>query len=478
MLFLCCQIIFSHCKPAKLNNPADPNSKAYFENAVLLCALGVLKACDPCKPAPGPWGTFVGTPNQGQTQGLQMRTDNDYNLYAFNQTSFNFGTGGINFIGLEGTDNNYFLTKFSANGERLWLSYFGRRADTPKGVIVVENDGVYSYLTTQTSTLPNPITAHTNNGNNSLVVKHSLDGRILWTRHYNDGATALSSLVTQILNTEDNSGILVIGTATFPLTNPGQLIGSATGDSWFIQKINYSGDAIWTRYYPFSSPITNYKVPRLAKLTNDNGYAIVALVSADVNVDFAVGLNTYVGGAVLVPMIMKLKSDFSYQWHRYLGGNISAVDDQPPIIVGLPLGRFAAITIFNANVPTIGKPYPGGGNNSSIVYYLTSSGDLLNSSFLVNSGETMFIFDAMALDNGKFTISGSFSETAGFVSELDPNTLTEDYRLIGKEGLRSSTVKHCDGSFSTQGLSVSSIPDAILPFGTSALNTYLSRFKP
>lgn len=407
-----------------------------------------------------------------------MRTDNDYNIYALNQSSFNFGSGGINFIGVEGSDNNYFLTKFSPTGERLWLSYFGRRTDAARGVIVVENDGIYSYVTSETSILPNPITAHTNNGNNSLIVKHSFDGNILWSRHYNNGATALSASVTQILNTEDNSGILVIGTATFPLTNPGQLIGSAIGDSWFIQKIDYNGIPIWTRYYPFSQSITNYRVPRLTKLTNDNGYAIVALVSADVNLDYSGGLNTYVGGTVLAPLIMKLKSDFSYEWHRYLGGNVSAVDDSPPLILGLPMGRFAAITIFNASVPTIGKPYPGSGNNSSIVYYMTSAGDLLNSSFLLNSGETMFILDAMSFDSGKFIISGSFNESAGFVSELDPSTLTEDYRLIGKDGFRSSSVKHCDGSFSTQGISATSIPDALIPFGSSSLNTYLSRFKP
>lgn len=477
-LLIICTASLSYCKPATLNNPADPNSRSFFENAVVLCALGVYDACKSCKPAPGPWGTFVGTPTVGQTISIQMRTDNEYNLYSLTESPFNFGSGGINFLGTQGTDNNFFLTKFSPTGERQWLSYFGRRSDRPKGVIVNDNDGIYSYVVTETSTLPNAITSHTNSGLNSLIIKHSFDGNILWTRHYNDGTNADFTYVTHLMKTEDNSGILVFGSTENPLVNPGEVIVSATGTSWFIQKIDYNGNPIWTRYYSFTGGYLNYKIYKVAKLSDNKGYAILSYVTLDVNTDFGGGLNTYVGNSTVVPLVMKLNESFEYQWHRYLGGDvdISAVDDTAPIILPLPMGRFALTSLFADPVPTTGKPYPGA-SNSSVVYYMNAEGDVLSSSFIVDSGQSMIILDGIQLDNGRFLVSGSLNVN-GFISELNPENLTEEYRLLGQESVRSSSIKHCDGSFSTGGYATSSIPDALLPFGSGTTNAYFSRFKP
>lgn len=467
---------FSNCKPSTLNNPSDPNSKSYFENAVLLCALGVYEVCNPCKQAPGPWGSFVGTPSVGYASSYQMRTDLDYNLYSFNETTFNFGAGGINFIGTEGTNANYFVTKFSSTGQRQWISYLGQRVDRSKGLIVVENEGIYSYFSSSTSTLPNPKNSHTNNGENSIIVKHSYDGNILWARHYNDGSAAASVLVSHILNTDDNSGILVLGSLSAPLVNPGQVIGTAIGDSWFIQKIDYNGNAIWTRYYPFTNPINNFKVFRMAKLKGNNGYAIISFVSADVNPYFPGGINTFLGTSS-TPLVMKLNSDFSYHWHRYFSvGSVSAIDDTPPLIVSMPDGNFITTAVFDNAVPSSGMAYPGTGN-SSIFYHMSPTGVELFSSFLQVSNENITIYDALPLSTGKVLVSGSLNDTNGIVSELDPFKLSEDYRKIGKDGLRTSTVKHCDGSFSTSGISATAIPESILPFGTGTSNSYLSRFK-
>jgi len=474
-LLLIFSFLFS-CKLPELNNPSDYNSRAYFETALLLCALG-LGPCNPCSSAPGPWGSFIGSSSlAGATTGAtKLKSDNAYNLYGLSFTSNDFGLGGIHFQGVAGSTLNFLVTKFSATGERQWLRYLGQRSDRPNGIYFRENDGLYMYATTPTSILPAANTPHVGVGGNSVIVKLSTDGNILWSKYFNDGLNIDSGIISEIKDSSDQTGLYVLGFATGALVNPGNVISSSTNNDWFIQKIGYDGVAIWTKYYPFGPTISNFRPFRLEAIPASQGFVIIGLVEADLNSTFPNGKNGY--PSVLGNLVMKLDANFNYQWHRYLGGTNAAIDDIGPSLVVYADQTILTSTYYTDTTPSLGLPHPGTGIKSTIFYRLDGSGNLLNSSFVYNPGESIIITEGSFLQNGKALITGTVGELVGMVSELDPITLKEDYRITGKENYKMSAVKHCDGSFSSFGSSAGSISDSPIPFGTGMSNAYLSRFK-
>lgn len=464
------------CKPSELNNASDPNSKSFFENALLLCALGYYQACNSCSPAPGPWGSFVGTPTTGFTAGFKIQTDRNYNLFGFGMTTNDFGASGVNFQGTPGSTTNIFASKFSNLGTKEWFRYLGQRSDRPNGLIHIEDDGLYAYFTTPTSTIPGAISSHTNNGNNTVITKLSTDGTFLWTKYLNDGTTAESAFISDIVNSSDKSGLYILGFTRYTLVNAGTVIGSPSGNDWFIQKISYDGNTQWTRYYAFGSNIDDYRPNRIVEIPNGNGYYIVSLAYAALLLaNFPNQLNTYPGA--VSSLVMKLDSDFNYQWHRYLGGGSNASDNVAPSLVVFPDQTLISSALYTDTTPSDGLQHPGTGIDSTILYRLNGSGNLLFSTFVYNPGESVTLSDAKLLSNSKVLISGTISNTSGISSELDPVTLREDYRITGKENFKSASIKHCDDSFSSIGSSDGDISDSPIPFGSGTSNAYFSRYK-
>lgn len=474
ILFLSLSLHF-HCKPSILNNPSDPNSRAYFENAILLCALGKAP-CRSCTPPPGPWDSFIGevTTSGSNTNGLSFRSDLSYNLYGLGFSSNNFGLGGINFQGTVGSSLNFLLTKFSATGQRLWFSYLGQRSDRPNGVRLKENDGVYVFGATSTTNLPAPIVPHSGTGSNSFITKLNENNESLWSRYYSDGSNFDSVIISDMIEASDFSGFYVLGFAIGAIASPGTLIGTSTNNDWFIQKINTSGTAIWTKYFPFVPSVANSRPLRIVEIPNAQGYYIVALNTEDINSEYPNGKNSFPG--YYGNLVMKLDADFNYQWHRYLGGTNDSIDDIAPSIVALPNQYVLTSALYSDAAPSTGQSHPGTGIDSTIFYRLDGSGNLLNSSFLYNSGESVVIADSIALTNGKVLISGGVDSQTGITSELDPVTLREDYRVSGKDNFKASSVQHCDGSFSSFGSSNSVIADSLIPFGNGSTNSIFSRY--
>ncbi|TGK54111.1 hypothetical protein EHQ16_19000 [Leptospira kanakyensis] len=463
------------CKPVALNNPSDPSSKAYFETAVLLCALGKAP-CNSCSPPPGPWDSFIGevTSSGSYTSGLSFRVDQSYNLYGLAFSSNQFGSGGIGFQGAVGSTTNFLLTKFSASGQRVWISYLGQRSDRPNGVRYKENDGVYVYGATSTISLPSPVVPHSGTGSNSFITKLNVNNEFSWTRYFNDGTNSDSAIVSDMIEATDSTGFYIVGFSTGAIVSPGSVIGTNTGNDWYIQKISYSGIAIFTKYIPFVPSVANSRPLRIVEIPNGQGFYIVALNSEDINSEYPNGKNSFPG--YIGNIVMKLDSEFNYQWHRYLGGTNDVVDDIAPSVVAFSNQNILTSAMYSDSAPSTGQLHPGTGIDSTIFYRLDGSGNLLNSSFVYNPGESVIISDSIVLSNGKVLISGSVGSQTGITSEFDPISLREDYRISGKENFKAASVQHCDGSFSSYGSSNRVIAESPIPYGNGATNAIFSRF--
>ncbi|MCZ8342385.1 MAG: hypothetical protein O9301_05075 [Leptospira sp.] len=476
-------LLLGFCKPPELNNPSDPNSRSFFENAALLCAIGYYQSCNPCVPAPKPWDSFVAPASLGQTFGLRTLTDRQYNTYGMFQSSNNFGFSGIPFSGTNGTTTNAFISKKSATGLTIWDRYVGEISQTRFDLIHRERDGLYFFLVTTTN-LPSQINTFGGTpgiSQNSVVGKFNEAGELLWTTYINNGSNGNFTILGAVIDSLDQSGLYAIGRTTNALVGTGTVIGTSLGNDWFFQKISYDGNTISTRYINFPAPVSNFQPLRIVELPNATGFYVIALVSADLNGTFTNGLNTFPG--VSGNVVMKLDPQGQYVWHRYLGDSANSPTDSVLTVANaLPNSNLVTSAAYSGNAPSLGLPHPNPGNASSIFYLLNPNGSLINSSFFYNNTNEYIVGSkGFPISNEKILISGGkvdVSGNSGLLYELDSSNFRESLRITRTGNVTASAVKHCDGSFTALTFTTTDIPGSILPKGSASINSYFSRFKP
>lgn len=483
LLFSLLILFLGFCKPPELNNPADPNSRSFFENAALLCALGFYQSCNPCISAPGPWDSFVATASVGQTFGLRTLTDRTYNAYGMFQSSNDFGFAGIPFTGINNSTVNALVSKKSPTGQTIWNRYVGERNQTQFDLILREKDGLYFFLLTTTS-LPSQINTFAGTpgaSQNSVIGKFSEDGEILWTTYINNGSSGDFTILGDVIDSLDQSGLYAIGRTTDPIVGSGTVSGTFLGNDWFFQKIAYNGNTISTRYINFPAPVSSFRPIRLVELPDATGFYVIALVGANLNGTFTNGFNTFPGATGNV--VMKLDLRGQYLWHRYLGDSVnSPIDSVLTVANALPNSNLVTSAVYSGNAPSLGLPHPNPGNSSSIFYLLNPNGALINSSFFYNTANEFIVGSkGFAISNEKILIAGgrvAVGGNTGLLYELDSSNFREARRIERIGSVTASAIKHCDGSFTALTHTTTEVPGAILPKGSAGINSYFSRFKP
>ncbi|TGL54462.1 hypothetical protein EHQ59_07450 [Leptospira kemamanensis] len=475
------------CKPLSLNNPADPNSKSYFENAVVLCALGVYDACKSCKPAPGPWDSFVGTATSGTTLGFGIKVDRNYNSYSIGQSQFNFPGGGVGFTGTPGSDINFFITKKNATGGMEWFNYIGKRSDARFDVLLREDDGVYFFLATDTSL---PLTLHPFAGTvgttgNAVVGKLNFNGEFLWTTYINDSVLGSNTRLGSVIDSLDGSGLYLFGYTTTSLTNNGTLLGTYSGEDWFIRKLSYEGTTLWTKVMNVPGDVTYYNPIKITEIPNGSGFYLSTSVStsaADLSVLYPNGKNVKPANSTKV--VVKLDQNFDYQWYRYVGSGANTTDllfisDLAYSDSSFTLGSTYGDAVFSQG---LNHPNPLTGDATQF-FLLDGSGNENYSSFIYKITEYLTHGTARLLDQStdRFILSGSRSASgvlSGYISEVNRSDFLEISRYYTKGNTITSFQRHCDGSYTAIGFSSVDIENAIIPKGSTTFNSFVTRFKP
>jgi len=478
--------VFSNCIIFK-ESDLDPGS--LLSNLIGLNRFINISRSEACQTSPN-WSSFVGTIDIADRFSFptNLRVSKNSDLYSFMLTDYDYGSFGIGFQGVVGSATNFYLSKFSGSGSPIWSRYIGRRSDRPDAMVLRDRDGLYILYTVSDNggaiLPPNPIVSYPSSaGSRAVLIKLSEDGEFLWTRPLTDGTNG-DGIVSafHLIERLDKTSLYVLGGSSNALTSPGTVIGTPTGDNWFVQEIGFDGNAISTRYLPLPGANSSFRATRLVEIPNNGGFYIIAYVSADINsASFSNELNIY--PSVATYMVAKFDSNWNYQWHRHLGESTSLApeDSNYPISIALDNGSLITSSGYNGVTIASGKPYPGGTDPSTILFEIASNGSILNSSFVYKTtSESVVINNARIFSGNRIYMAGSVGpsgSSTGFISELNMQSLSENERIIRQEVYVSDVQEMCDGSFGSIGYATAGVSSSPIPFGIGSANSIFSRFK-
>jgi len=204
------------------------------------------------------WGSYYG--GNGTESCMYSAVDLNGNAYICGQTaSTNPGilatVGAFQTI-LQGASDNY-LVKFSANGLRLWGTYYGGSDQEYQASVSADtNNNVFLFGTTaSTNNISSPGSFQNTSGgggSDSYLAKFDANGVRLWATYYGGAGTDGSwSNVTDQQGNIYLYGYVLDGLSGSTLYSPGSHQPNYGGgpSDLFIAKFDANGSRVWASYY-------------------------------------------------------------------------------------------------------------------------------------------------------------------------------------------------------------------------------------
>jgi uncharacterized delta-60 repeat protein len=274
------------------------------------------------------WRKNFGGIHDDRAFSIQQTSDGGYVVFG---TTYSFVHA------TPGEDSDFCIYKLDANGDRVWLKYYGD----------VKND--YGRCVQQTADGGYIIAGYgevgtTNGGDDFLLYKLDSDGRRVWRKnyggHYDDRAFSVQQ-------TADGGYIAAGTTYSFVHGTPGE------DSSFMIIKLDADGNKEWLKYFGGANNDYGYSI----ELTSDGGYVIAGYGN----------VNTTNGGDDFV--LYKFNSSNQFQWRKNYGGTYN---DQGFSVMQTPDGGFLVVGLSYSYVQ--GTP---GTDCDSLIYKLDSNGDFV-----------------------------------------------------------------------------------------------------
>ncbi len=198
------------------------------------------------------WATYYGGSGDDEAFGVATDTAGNVYLAGFtNDSTTGIASGGFqNTYG--GGNYDAFLVKFDSNGNRLWGTYYGGEYnDWGRSVSTDASGNVYlTGYTTSTTGIASGGFQNTIGGNeDAFLVKFDASGNRLWATYYGGSETDEGYGVT----TDAAGNVFLAGwTRTLTgLASPGgfQTIAGGGYSDAFLVKFNGAGHRLWATYY-------------------------------------------------------------------------------------------------------------------------------------------------------------------------------------------------------------------------------------
>ena len=206
------------------------------------------------------WGTYFG--GDQQDEGIALVTDANANIYFCGETQTNtysiIATPAAHQTTLGSIGGDAFFSKFSANGSRLWSSYYGGAGDDFIDKVLLDKNGdLYFSGATNSSngtSIATPLTHQVVYGGGSadcFLAKFTTSGSRIWSTYYGGGGTDQWGYCTA-----DALGNLYL--AGFTSTTAGTAIATACayqstygGGPYdaFLAKFTSNGVRNWGTYF-------------------------------------------------------------------------------------------------------------------------------------------------------------------------------------------------------------------------------------
>lgn len=262
------------------------------------------------------WGTYYG--GSSYDLGSSCATDGSGNVFLAGHTESNNGIAFNGFQNSRAGNNDAFVVKFSADGTRLWGTYFGGGGDEIlyfPGLAVDGSGNVMLAGNTGSSTgiASTGAFQETYGGNyDAFLVKFNPDGGRLWGTYF--GSSYADNGNGCAVDATGN--ILLTGGSSSPsgLASGGFQMGNNGSYDAFLAKFNPDGNRLWATYYGGESAEMGYGCA-----TDATGNVLVVGRTESTTGIAAGGFQNNYGGGRDAFMV-KFGSTGSLLWGTYLGG--------------------------------------------------------------------------------------------------------------------------------------------------------------
>lgn len=304
------------------------------------------------------WGTYYGGSSDEHGWGTTLDAAENVFLTGWTGSLNSIATVGAHQIALDGL-RDAFLTKFNANGVRLWGTYYGGNNFDEAFAVCTDATGNV-YITGQTSSANGIATAGThqvayNDAGDAFIAKFDNNGIRLWGTYFGGEQTETSSGIA----TRGND-VFIIGTTSsetdIATVGAFKTVFDPIMDitDMFLAKFNTSGIRQWATY--FGGIGIDYGL----NVTIDvNGNAIIG-GDTESSADIAtVGAHQTTIGGSRCGVLAKFGNGGALQWSTYYGGTDNIIELSTTIVGSVTTDAAGNIyaaggTTSNFNVATAG----------------------------------------------------------------------------------------------------------------------------
>jgi hypothetical protein len=413
------------------------------------------------------WGTYVGGAGQevnGHPSGpMTIAVDGSFVYLTGATTSTGLGTAGVHQTAFGGGNSDTYLGKFNtANGTRVWATYYGGAVDDYSLNMLVHSDGsiILTGLTTSTTGIASAGALQTTFAGigDGYVAKFSpSSGTLIWATYL--GGTGNDRSYSSVVDAAGNIYVTGFTGSATDIATPGAFQTTFAGGAFdiYLVKINSTGTTkIWGTYWGGTTEEVGYQL----EIGPDSNLVLVG--STGTHTNFGTPSYGLASPGALYPdplggrdvVIAKFTPDGNRLWSTYYGGpgndiaTDAGLDENGNIlfagdgfqagvsaITGTPSTNLASNCTYQTAV--------AGANEAFVAKIAANGSTVLWSSYFGGAGDDRCLA-IKYLGSGNFVIGGTTNSTSGIATagaHQTTATSLEGFLARFTEGLAPSDVQ-------------------------------------
>jgi uncharacterized protein (TIGR02145 family) len=268
------------------------------------------------------WGTYYGGSSSDQIHCITVSSDQNLIISGYTSSLENVSTSGSHQPAFAGGLYDAFLAKFDNSGIRLWGTYYGGTLEDESYTCTVDPTGnIYLEGATKSTTDIATTGSHQpalGGGRDSFLVKFTADGTRLWGTYYGGDCDENTSNGRSCA-LDGSSWVYICGTtcSAMNIAVPGSyqpaLAGGADG---FLVKFDPNGVRQWGTY--FGGALDD--IINSVKVTSDHGLMFPGMALSTSGIASPGSFQPVFGGGNSDAFLARFDQDGQRLWSTYYGG--------------------------------------------------------------------------------------------------------------------------------------------------------------
>jgi|GEM_PF-2518909 len=396
------------------------------------------------------WTTFYG--GSGSERQFSVKESADQSIFISGNTE---SPQNIAFHGFQDTirgNSDFYVARFSPNGQRIWGSYYGGSLNETEGrILMYGSQHMYLYGATYSSDFATK-SGHTlfdSRDRDIGIIRLDTSGKPLWSKVFGGDSV---ELINSAGFSSDSGFIYIHGLtrSAFGEINTRNITRQfSASDEGFLMKIDTGANLQWSQILGGDKRLAN-DVTEIRVAENGDVYAIYCGYNTNKGTSNSFQQSPTNSGSSPNHLLVRYDSSGSVKWAGYLGGNSRVYKGS------LDLDNLGNIYLCGGTTSNTGHIYnPGprgssfGGVNEIYVAKLDTSGKLIWSEYMGTSSNEIGYVIRVKNDTTLFLtgtagtvsfFSGGFQDTAnssgdGFLVRMDSAGLIQWGTYFGGDAL-------------------------------------------